>query len=388
MAARGAMGHQVGSGVLVEDKELGAGKTCFVVSPIGSRLEPLGSRGRQSYEDNVHMWEEVLQPACETFGLLTIRADKISEAGEIPEQIFTYLRDAELVIADVSHANANVMYELGLRHSRTKITLQIGEFEQLPFDLSTIRTIQFRRSESGLMTLRDELIDALRVALIDGGPTPLRASRVFNDASGPGAADIRLDVQRSAARESEILVEEPAMLEILAEGEAAVGSIAGILELSSAALTEIGRIVEEATARMAEADARHQGFAGRLSITRQLAGPLQVPVGQFDERAVEFYGSVQQMDAMMELVFVRLESGEDDVQEARDFLDSVLALVDVSEQTAVKIAQFRDSAMGLRKMSAALGAVSRSLELSAGRYLEGISITARWRPRIERLTVS
>ncbi|WP_310526584.1 hypothetical protein, partial [Nocardioides sp.] len=63
------------------------------------------------------MWENVFEPACEMFGLTPVRADKISEAGDIPEQIFTYLRDADIVIADVTGGNANVMYELGLRHT-------------------------------------------------------------------------------------------------------------------------------------------------------------------------------------------------------------------------------------------------------------------------------
>lgn len=41
----------------------------------------------------------------------------IAEPGEITEQVFQRLRDDDLVIADVRGGNANVMYELGLRHT-------------------------------------------------------------------------------------------------------------------------------------------------------------------------------------------------------------------------------------------------------------------------------
>ncbi|MFJ6002729.1 hypothetical protein [Arthrobacter sp. NPDC092385] len=89
-----------------DDHSLGDGQRCFIVSPIGSKLEAPGTEGRMRYEESLQMWEEVFQPACDQFGLKAIRSDKISESGEIPMQIFEYLRDAEVVIADLSGATS------------------------------------------------------------------------------------------------------------------------------------------------------------------------------------------------------------------------------------------------------------------------------------------
>jgi hypothetical protein len=72
----------------------------------------------------------------------------MSRQGEIPEQVVRELRDADVVIADPTDADPNVMHELGLRHTTDKLTIQIGERGRLPFDVSTIRTIQFVRTES------------------------------------------------------------------------------------------------------------------------------------------------------------------------------------------------------------------------------------------------
>ena len=96
----------------MSDADLGAGKTCFIIGPIGDRLDPLGSQGRMSYENATQMWESVFEPVCERFGLKAVRADKISASGEIPEQIFAYLRDSEIVIADLSGGQVNMARKL------------------------------------------------------------------------------------------------------------------------------------------------------------------------------------------------------------------------------------------------------------------------------------
>jgi hypothetical protein len=95
-----------------DDIQLGNGKTCFIVGPIGDRLEPAGTPGKLRYENAAQMWELVFEPACAVFGLTPIRADKIAEYGDIPEQVFTYLRDADIVIADLTGGNANVSMNL------------------------------------------------------------------------------------------------------------------------------------------------------------------------------------------------------------------------------------------------------------------------------------
>ena len=62
-----------------------------------------------------------------------------------------------------------MMYELGLRHTRDLLTIQIGEYGQLPFDLKAVRTLAFSRSERGLIDARKLLSRALAVGLAEGG---------------------------------------------------------------------------------------------------------------------------------------------------------------------------------------------------------------------------
>ena len=69
------------------------------------------------------MFEDLGTPACTAFGPEAVRADMISCTGEISEQIFRELRDCTVVIADLTGANPNVMYEPGLRHNTGRVTI-------------------------------------------------------------------------------------------------------------------------------------------------------------------------------------------------------------------------------------------------------------------------
>lgn len=139
--------------------------TCFVIGPIGDPQAAPDSEPRRRYERALQVLKFVIEPACRAVGLPAIRADAISRPGELTDQIFRALRDAPVVIADVTDGNSNVMYELGLRHSRDAITLQVGEKGQLPFDVSTIRTIMFVRTPESLEAASKALEEMLRRAL-------------------------------------------------------------------------------------------------------------------------------------------------------------------------------------------------------------------------------
>lgn len=258
----------------------GHGRTCFVIGPIGNRHAPAGSEERATYEEAIEVYEEVIVSACAapSVGLQPVRADGVAKAGELTEQIFRRLRDDDVVIADVTDANPNVMYELGLRHTRNKLTVQIGEYGRLPFDVSVIRTVMFSRSPNGLINARRELQKILEAGLADEWD-PVSATRVWNDLSdddappnggvpaeppsepkpsAPEAAD-------SAAVEEDAALDYPGLIDRLAQAEDAQ-------ELLLSSATAIGRYIElmgtvaaEEGAKMQAADESGHGMKMRLA---------------------------------------------------------------------------------------------------------------------------
>lgn len=157
-------------------------KMCFFIAPIGS---PNSSIRRRS--DRV--LDLLIRPTLERLGYRVIRLDRLVLVGSLSIQIRALLRQADLVIADLTGANANVFYELGFRHATDKPCLQlIEEGERIPFDVSDIRTLFVNSTtDSQLQSASSILADHVRVAQnFSAGPLrPPSAEEIAAYFAGP-----------------------------------------------------------------------------------------------------------------------------------------------------------------------------------------------------------
>ncbi len=85
---------------------------CFVLMPFGKK--PDGS-GRSIDFDAVYA--NVIAPAIEAADLEPLRADEEQSGGIIHKAMFERLLLCEYAVADLTTANPNVFYELGVRHA-------------------------------------------------------------------------------------------------------------------------------------------------------------------------------------------------------------------------------------------------------------------------------
>jgi hypothetical protein len=121
-------------------------KTCFVVMGFGKKTDYQASPPRVLDLDLT--FEDIIQPAVEACGVECIRADKIIHSTVIDKPMYDQLLDADLVIADLSTANANALYELGVRHAlRPHTTIVMAEKNfAFPFDLNHVAILQYTHS--------------------------------------------------------------------------------------------------------------------------------------------------------------------------------------------------------------------------------------------------
>ena len=112
-------------------------KKCFVVMGFGTKTDL--ATGRKLNLDK--SYQALIKPVLENKGLVCVRADEIKHSGAIDTPMYQQLLLADLVIADISTANPNALYELGLRHAlRPRTTIVISEKQlSYPFDLNHIR---------------------------------------------------------------------------------------------------------------------------------------------------------------------------------------------------------------------------------------------------------
>lgn len=138
---------------------------CFVLMPFGKKPD---ASGRQIDFDAVY--QQIIRPAISDTGLDPIRADEETQGGIIHKPMFERLILCAYALADLTSANANVFYELGIRHAvrpwRT-VTL-FAEGTRLPFDVNYLRSIGYRLDATGAPAHAGEervkVSEALRVA--------------------------------------------------------------------------------------------------------------------------------------------------------------------------------------------------------------------------------
>jgi MAP3K TRAFs-binding domain len=131
---------------------------CFVLMPFGKKP---GTSGAMIDFDAVY--RDLIAPAIEGAGLEPLRADEEMAGGIIHKPMFERLILCEYAVADLTTANANVFYELGVRHAvRPRSTVLIfDESSRLPFDVAPVRALPYKLTPEG--TPKD--IDNTKAAL-------------------------------------------------------------------------------------------------------------------------------------------------------------------------------------------------------------------------------
>jgi hypothetical protein len=118
----------------------------FIVRPFGVKKDL-----SQSEIDFDRVERELIDPALTRLQIEGRTTGEIVEAGNIRADMFQLLLTADLVVADVSVHNANVFYELGIRHAlRDRRTVLIRcRADDVPFDLHTDRYFVYDRAAPG-----------------------------------------------------------------------------------------------------------------------------------------------------------------------------------------------------------------------------------------------
>lgn len=134
----------------------------FVIRPFGSKKD---SAGNEINFDRVH--NELIGPALTEAGLEGGTTGEIVDSGNIREDMFSLILEADLVVCDISVHNANVFYELGIRHAlRKKSTVMIkGQPtpDGTPFDLLTDRYLAYDTANPA--ATKDKLLETITATL-------------------------------------------------------------------------------------------------------------------------------------------------------------------------------------------------------------------------------
>jgi hypothetical protein len=114
--------------------------------------------------DFLRVFEEAISPALRDCDFKAAAAEPAFDSRGWLGDVSRWVMGAEIIIADVTQRNPDVMYTLGLCHGLGRCPLLIAQDpEQLPFNVDKLRCIPYVHDGSGLRTLRERLARAVRV---------------------------------------------------------------------------------------------------------------------------------------------------------------------------------------------------------------------------------
>lgn len=213
---------------------------CFVLMPFGRKPDVSGS-----LVDFDAVYRDLIAPAIREADLEPIRADEEMSGGIIHKPMFERLIFCKFAIADLTTANANVFYELGIRHAvrgwSTVLLFSKGG-SQLPFDVAPLRAMPYTLTPQGapadVPAMKAALVERLRKARADAVQDPIADSPLYTLVDGyPDKVDhSRTDTFRDEVRYAEeqkqslaaARKKEKGAVAALREVEASLGDLAAI----------------------------------------------------------------------------------------------------------------------------------------------------------------
>lgn len=109
---------------------------CFVIMGFGQKTD-LATGWVLDLDKS---YRNIIKPAVTAAGYECVRADEIQHSGVIDVPMYEMLFAADLVVADLSTANLNAIFELGVRHAlKPRATIIMAESKfTIPFDANHI----------------------------------------------------------------------------------------------------------------------------------------------------------------------------------------------------------------------------------------------------------
>ncbi len=127
-------------------------KTCFSLMPFDQRFEDI---------------DKIIAESAQQCGFEYIRGDRRLQPGSILPQIMHDIRQASVVVADITDNNPNVFYELGIAHQikgPERVVILTQSAGDSPYDVQEFRQLCYQHNEAGRAILSEMLPIFLKAA--------------------------------------------------------------------------------------------------------------------------------------------------------------------------------------------------------------------------------
>jgi len=192
------------------------GRICFVIMPYGQKEDIDGQ-----VIDFDEIYQCIIKEAVDMLpGLVCQRCDDIDAPGWIHKRMLRHIYEDPVAIVDTSTLNANVFYELGVRHAlRKSVTVLIHRAGTTwPFNISGLNSIEYNTTPRAVKEAKKKISAVIASALKDPEHTD---SLVYN-----ALPDLRVESgpARVAKRLTQVLLWE---YPLVSDPESCIGLVSG-----------------------------------------------------------------------------------------------------------------------------------------------------------------
>ena len=153
-------------------------QSCYVSMQFGKKTSPDGV-----VLDYDFLYRDIIRPAIEELGFECHRLDDLMTSGSIwHKTMFAAIISSDVMIADITSGNANVFYELGIRHAlRRGRTILISAGGKQSANISLLPVLFYQSDEAGRLTesAANDLRSQLQSFVRQSQPTTAGDSPIF-----------------------------------------------------------------------------------------------------------------------------------------------------------------------------------------------------------------
>jgi hypothetical protein len=236
--------------------------------PFGRKTD---AKGRTTDFDAVY--QNIISPAVIAAGLEPLRADEEKIGGTIHKPMYERLMLCEFAVADITGANPNVYYELGIRHAmRPRSTVILfAQGTTLPFDIALLRGIPYQTDDGGAPADASSCSAKVAAQLLAARQNPHDDSPLFQliqDMPRHEVDHSKTDIFRERFDYSRKYKER--LSEARAQGEAAVNAVAADPALKNLDEIEAGVVID---LYLSLRDV--ENYNGMIELYKRMPPPLQ-----------------------------------------------------------------------------------------------------------------
>ncbi len=296
-------------------------------------------------------YKDFIKKNLEEVGYDVIRADNIESQRNILQDIVSALYSCDLIIADLTDANSNVFYELGLAHAlKKRVILLTHDLSDVPFDLQSYRIIKydthFTRIKESERKFKSFAKGAIKGDLIFGNP--------ITDFESVSTGEIKISKEAISKKiENETKKDDRGLIDHMVDYQEGMEELVGVLLRISNATEEIGDEAIKSTAEMELLSSKSFKLKPTLirNLIKKIAKKLEDYKDIISTENDEYLTINQKIENSLEFIISFQEfKNKDEKEEFEKGISKLSSLEEKSEEAKVSLLSFYDAIKNLPKV--------------------------------------